>query len=191
VSGRRIPRAYADALTRAPAGVRAGQFVADVHELPQGGELVVFVIGMRVNRWRRVRSWWPTFVAMPRMLAELQADDADAGLLAARTFWSGRVFLVIQYWRSAEELGAYARNGAMRHAPAWGAFNRDAAGTGDVGIFHETYVVPRDDIESLYGNMPPFGLGSALGLAARGDAPHPTRANHKLDTTEPDYLEAG
>ena len=191
MSGRRIPRAYADALTRAPSEVRAGQFVADVHRLPADTDAVVFVIGMRVNRWRRVRSWWPTFVAMPRMLAELQADGVDAGLLAARTFWSGRVFLVIQHWRSAEELGAYARNGAMRHAPAWGAFNRNAAGTGDVGIFHETYVVPRDNIESLYGNMPPFGLGLALGLAARGEVTHPTRANRRLDTTEPEYVEAG
>jgi hypothetical protein len=119
------------------------------------------------------------------------SEATDAGLLAARPFWSGRVFLVIQYWRSAEELGAYARNGAMRHAPAWGAFNRDAAGTGGVGIFHETYVVARDDIESLDGNMPPFGLGRALGLAARGRTPHPTRADRRLDTTEPDYLDAG
>src|SRR5690349_1144566 len=132
---RRVPRAYASARGRTPSGVRDGQYVAD----PQADDIVVFVIGMRINRLRKVRSWWPTFAAMPKMLGELA--KADRGLLAARTYWSGRVFMTVQYWRSAEELGAYARDASLSHAPAWGAFNRSAAATGDVGVFHETYVV--------------------------------------------------
>ncbi|MGI8864236.1 MAG: monooxygenase family protein [Solirubrobacteraceae bacterium] len=31
-------------------------------------ELVVFLIGMRINRPWKVRQWWPVFTAMPRML---------------------------------------------------------------------------------------------------------------------------
>ncbi len=75
---RRVPRAYAPAPGRAPAGVRGGQYVAD----PQVDDVVVFVIGMRINRLRRVRSWWPAFTGMPRMLRELAGSDR--GLLGAR-----------------------------------------------------------------------------------------------------------
>ncbi|TGN64549.1 DUF4188 domain-containing protein [Nocardioides eburneiflavus] len=181
MSQRRVPRAYAGAVESAPPGVAGGQYVA----VPERAEVVVFLIGMRVNRWRRVRSWWPVFVAMPRMLAEL--GERDLGLLDARTYWSGRVFLVVQHWRSAAELGAYARDASLSHAPAWGAFNRARAGSGDVGIFHETYVVPAAGIESLYGNMPPFGLAAAVGCVERGRARPATRAHQQLGTTEPDY----
>lgn len=150
-----------------------------------GADTVVFLIGMRVNRWRRVRSWWPVFVAMPQMLKELQS--LDAGLLGARTFWSGRMFVVLQYWRSPEELGAYARNSQLRHAPAWKAFNQRAASTGDVGLFHETYVVKADAIETLYGNLPPVGLAAAHGWIDRADQQQRTSAHERLRTTEPDY----
>ncbi len=147
---------------RAPDGVQTGPWVA---QSPKE-TVVVFLIGMRVNRWRRVRSWWPAFVAMPRMLAELQ-QRPEAGLLAARTYWSGRSFLSVQYWRSAEQLGRYARDPGLAHQPAWSRHNRRAAATGDVGIWHETYVVPAASIESLYANMPPFALGRALGTVPR------------------------
>ena len=182
---RRVPRSYATAIDRAPRGVRGGQYVAD----PGPGDVVVFIIGMRINRLRKVRSWWPTFVGMPAMLRELAG--LDRGLLGVHSFWSGRTLLTIQYWRSAEELGAYARDASLSHAPAWGAFNRDSAASGDVGIFHETYVVPSDRIETLYGNMSAFGLGAAVGSVARGSRTATTTAHQRLDTTEPDYVDVG
>jgi len=181
-TSRRVPRAYTAARGRAPKGVRGGQYVAD----PQADDVVVFIIGMRINRLRKVRSWWPAWVGMPRMLRELQRSDQ--GLLGVHTLWAGRVFLTIQYWRSAEELGAYARNASMSHAPAWGAFNKHAAATGDVGIFHETYVVPSDRIENVYGNMPAFGLAKAVGSVERGSRAR-TSAHQRLASTEPDYVE--
>ncbi|HEY0644658.1 MAG TPA: DUF4188 domain-containing protein, partial [Nocardioides sp.] len=124
---RRVPRGYATAPGRSPKGVRGGQYVAD----PTTDDVVVFVIGMRINRLRKVRSWWPTFTGMPKMLREL--EKTDRGLLGVHSFFGGRTLLTVQYWRSAEELGAYARDMSMSHAPAWGAFNKQAAGTGDVG----------------------------------------------------------
>lgn len=39
--------------------------------VPPGQGVVVFLIGMRVNRVRSLRAWWLTARAMPRMLAEL------------------------------------------------------------------------------------------------------------------------
>lgn len=180
---RRVPRAYAMAHDRAPRGVRGGQYVAD----PGPEDVVVFIIGMRINRLRKVRSWWPSFVGMPTMLRELA--QTDRGLLGVHTFWMGRTLLTIQYWRSAEELGAFARDASMSHAPAWGAFNRSAAATGDVGIFHETYVVPSDRIETVYGNMPVFGLGAAVGAVGRGQRAATTTAHQRLETSQPEYVE--
>lgn len=167
---------YAEAAHHAPAGVTPGQWVAD----PDADEVVLFVIGMRVNRWRRFRSWLPVFVAMPRMLRELQADP-ESGLLHARTYWSGRVFLVLQYWRDAETLGRYARDTQRLHAPAWARWNRSGIpGSGDVGIFHETYVVPRDGIETRYANVVPIGLAAAYSSVPRDLRRRRTRADRRV-----------
>ena len=68
-------------------------------------------------------------------------------------------------------------------------FNKRAAAGGDVGIFHETYVVPRDGIESLYGNMPAFGLAAAHGARPRGVPAPRTAAHDRLESTEPEYVE--
>jgi hypothetical protein len=116
--------------------------------------IVVFLIGMRVNRWWRIHRWLPVALAMPRMLRELAARP-EAGLLGAI---SGGLFL-IQYWESKEKLLAYASDRQGEHFPAWGAFYRRVGKSGDVGIWHETYLVPRGSFESVYVNMPRFGLG--------------------------------
>ena len=47
------------------------------------GDLVVFLIGMRINKPWRPDLWLPTFNAMPKMLAELSRDP-DSGLLGYR-----------------------------------------------------------------------------------------------------------
>ena len=181
---KRVPHGYEKAALRVPKGTRSGQNVAQI----AGDEVVVFIIGMHVNRWRKVRSWWPAFTGMPRLLRELK--QADAGLLGARSYWSGRVFMVVQYWRSAAELGAYARNNQMGHRAMWATFNKNTASTGDTGIFHETYVLSPEGVESLYGNTPPLGLAAAHGWVPRGQDLHRTNANEKLQTTDPDYAQA-
>jgi hypothetical protein len=140
-------------------GVRAGRWT---HE-HDGGGVVVFLIGMRVNRLRAVRSWWPVAQAMPRMLAELRADPA-LGLLGVTSTVQGRGALSVQYWRDLESLLAYAHGSDHEHRPAWRAFNqlaREAGGA--VGIWHETLVVPAGAHESVYVDMPEQGLPAALG----------------------------
>ena len=37
------------------------------------GEVVVFLIGMRINHLWKVHKWWPVASAMPRMIRELLA----------------------------------------------------------------------------------------------------------------------
>ncbi len=124
------------------------------------GDFVVFLIGMRINYWRKPAAWLPVVRAMPRMLAELKREPA-LGLLDAGAYFSGRNLFTIQYWRSFEALHAYAHAADRVHRPAWAAFNRAVGSGGDVGIWHETYLVRAGEYETVYNNMPPFGLARA------------------------------
>lgn len=135
--------------------VHPGRFTARI----EGEEIVVFLIGMRFNNPLNVRRSWPVFAAMPRMLAEL-SRQRELGLLGYHV-WPGRTVLVLQYWQSFAQLDAYARDAEHLHLPAWREFNRAVGASGQVGIWHETYVVPADQAEAVYGNMPVFGLAAA------------------------------
>jgi hypothetical protein len=127
------------------------------------GDLVVFLIGARINKPLAVRRWWPVVSAMPRMLRELQ-EAPDLGLLAVTSTMQGRGSLMVQYWRDLESLLAYAHDPAHAHRPAWRDFNKGARQAGDaVGIWHETFVVPPGGHESVYVNMPLQGLPRAAG----------------------------
>jgi hypothetical protein len=121
---------------------------------------VVFLIGMRVNRYWKVHKWLPVALAMPRMLREL-TNDEDSGLLSFESTINTRTILMVQYWDSFENLREYARDIDQKHVPAWVDYNRTSGQSGDVGIFHETYLVDPDDCENVYNNMPAFGLGGA------------------------------
>ncbi|MEU6810589.1 DUF4188 domain-containing protein [Streptomyces sp. NPDC046831] len=131
--------------------------------------VVVFLIGMRVNRFTAVRSWWPVAREMPAMLREL-ARDQGSGLLGCKLLVGPpREAYVVQYWESKEKLLAYASASDRRHRPAWAAFNRRLRqGRGRVGFWHETYVVPAGAHESVYVNMPAHGLGRATGVVPVG-----------------------
>jgi len=123
------------------------------------GEVVVFLIGMRINKPWKIHKWLPVAMAMPRMLREL-GQHPELGFLGAHT-WFARTVIVLQYWRSVEDLQAYAKNRNNAHLPAWAAFNKAVGKGGDVGIWHETYRTREGDYETIYANMPPFGLGKA------------------------------
>jgi hypothetical protein len=123
---------------------------------------VVFLIGMRVNRWLAVRKWMQVSAAMPRMLRELYANP-ELGFLGAETLLNWRGVTSMQYWKSFEHLHAYAHARDAAHLPAWAAFNRAIGSDGSVGIWHETYLIEAKHSESIYGNMPPWGLSRAFG----------------------------
>ena len=79
--------------------------------------LVLFLIGLRLNELVAAHKWLPVFTAMPRMLAELDRKP-EAGLLSRRLYFSGRIFLVQQYWDSFDKLMAYAHDTSAEHFPA-------------------------------------------------------------------------
>lgn len=124
------------------------------------GEFALLLIGVRINRVWKPRSWWPVVTAMPRMLAELAAQP-ELGLLHARTHAGFPNVLVVQYWRSHAQLQAYAQARDHAHLPAWTAFNRSVGTSGDVGIWHETFIVAPGRSESIYVDMPAYGMGRA------------------------------
>jgi len=123
-------------------------------------DLVVFLIGMRVNRPWKVHKWLPVARAMGRMLDELYSAG-DLGLRHVES-WFGRTSIMVQYWDSFEALEDYATARSKAHLPAWQAFNKAVASNGDVGIWHETYRVRAGDFECVYNNMPRFGLSRAF-----------------------------
>ncbi|MBY8888829.1 DUF4188 domain-containing protein [Streptomyces sp. PTM05] len=129
------------------------------------GDLVVFLIGMRINHFRAPHHWLRVLVAMPRMLRELRRRP-DSGLLGYQLLTgSPRTYYVVQYWASKEQLLRYASDLTGLHRPAWTMVNRYARKKAlHVGIWHETYVVPAGNYESIYGDMPPYGLGAATGV---------------------------
>ncbi|WP_101384818.1 MULTISPECIES: DUF4188 domain-containing protein [Kitasatospora] len=136
------------------------------------GDLVVFLIGMRINHFWAPHHWLPVLTAMPRMLRELRADE-QSGLLGYQLLTgSPRTYYVVQYWRSKEQLLKYAIDPARLHRKAWAMGNRMERKSGrHVGIWHETYLVPAGNYESIYGDMPPYGLAAATGvlpIARRG-----------------------
>ncbi len=125
--------------------------------VPPDQNFVVFLIGARVNKWWLVPSLWAIAAAMRRMMKELE-EDPSSGLLAHESF-GGRTTLMVQYWRSVEELQAYSRAKESQHVPAWRAWIQRWGLGGAVGIWHETYVVEPGRYESVYHHMPAFGLG--------------------------------
>jgi hypothetical protein len=136
------------------AKVLPGRFTAQIDE-----PFVVFLIGMRVNRFLAFRKWIPTMMAMGPML-RLLAQDPEKGFLGAQPFFYWRGVGFIQYWRSFEHLERFARNQEGPHLAAWRRFNKGIGSDGSVGIWHETYLIESGRYEAIYGNMPVFGLAA-------------------------------
>ncbi len=135
--------------------VMRGRYTAAVDE-----PFVVFLIGMRINNWLAVSKWWPTMRAMAPMLRAL-AQNQESGMLGRKIyfFWPGVV--LVQYWRSFDDLESFARDGEQPHLGAWQRFNRTVGSDGTVGFWHETFLVQPKDYEVVYVNMPVWGLAQA------------------------------
>ena len=125
------------------------------------GEFVLFLIGMRFNKWWRIDKWLPVVRSMGPMLRELYKQP-ELGLLH-HEMWFSRTLILVQYWKSADQLLSYANASDAAHLPAWKAFNR-AVRDDSVGIWHETYLIKPGQYENIYVNMPRFGLGAAMSL---------------------------
>lgn len=135
------------------------EIVKDRMTVEMDEDFVVFLIGMRINKWWKIHKWLPLSTAMPKMIRELHAHP-DMGLISEES-WVGRTTIMVQYWKSFEHLEAYAKHKEGQHLPAWAKFNKLVSNNGDVGIWHETYLVKQGGYECIYNNMPRFGLANA------------------------------
>lgn len=124
------------------------------------GDFVVFLIGARINKpWKLAELIW-FLPLMQRMLKELEARP-DSGFMGYETMGIGTL---VQYWRSLDQLMAYARARDSVHFPAWVEFNKRIGSNGDIGIWHETYCVRAGEYECVYNNMPAYGLARVASL---------------------------
>ena len=80
---------------------------------PNDRDIVVFLIGMRVNRPLKIHKWLPIFGSMPKMLKELSSVK-DSGLLHYE-LWFSRTVILVQYWDSVEKLMDYAVSKDKEH----------------------------------------------------------------------------
>lgn len=165
--------------------IRKGRWAAK-----QEGDMIVFLIGMRINTLWKVREWWPVFTAMPKMLKWLD-EHPQSGLLGYHQALRGPLSpMVIQYWRSFEDLERFARSPDAPHLEAWKHFNATIRDNGSVGIWHETYRVSGGTSEAIFGNMPPTGLAavgtlSPIGSTARSEDSTAAKRIGARQTDEP------
>ena len=148
------------------------------------GDFVVFLIGMRINRFWKFTKWVPAFLAMPRMLKELSMRGAEeTGFLGYTTLGFGNI---VQYWRSFDHLHAYANSKEGEHFPAWAAYNKRMINCRDaVGVWHESYAVKAGNYETLYMAMPPFGLGKASSTIPANGSLSSARKRFESDQPQP------
>jgi hypothetical protein len=146
------------------AEIFPGRWTAQLDDAGRSGDseeqgVVLFLIGARVNTWWRVDQYLWVFLAMNRMLGHL-AQHPECGMIRARN-WFGRTTMQVAYWRSLADLVGFAAAEDAPHLPAWRRFYKKAAASGAVGIWHETYLVRPGNFETIYANMPLFGLAEA------------------------------
>ena len=135
--------------------IMPGRFTAKMDD-----PFVVFIIGMRVNKLLAFRKWIPVANAMGPMLRDLYTHP-EKGFLGGEFFFYWPGITLVQYWRSFEDLERFARQPSDPHLGPWKRFNQSIGADGTVGIFHETYMIEPGKYESVYGNMPVFGLAHA------------------------------
>jgi hypothetical protein len=144
--------------------LRTGRWTARID-----GDFVVFLIGARLTPGRRLKAFGDLGGrrGMQHML-KLLSEQPEKGLLGFEMAGLGR--LIVQYWRSYEHLERFANDQDDPHAAVWRRYwQRVGTGPGS-GIWHETYLVRAGEYETIYANMPPFGLGRATELVTVAEA---------------------
>jgi hypothetical protein len=85
------------------------------------------------------------------------AAGQESGLLNSESFAFGLThFGVLQYWRSFDDLEAWARK--PPHSEWWREAVERMRRQQDLGIYHETFLVRGTDLESISLNCTPAGL---------------------------------
>jgi fumigallin biosynthesis monooxygenase-like protein len=129
-------------------------------DLSQYPDLVVIVLGMRVN----TLTGWKSLLGYGSKISAAVEAKPDGLLLHENLLFALRHFGMRQYWRDFDALENWARS--ETHRQWWQRFLKDSGGT---GFWHETYF-RRGGIEAVYVDMEsPIGMmGFAPLLPAKG-----------------------
>ncbi len=120
-------------------------------------ELCLLRLGIQVRRFTGIVYANRVGRAIGRASGEAIAQGA--GLLLSERFWiAPGHFGVLQYWRTFEEMETWTRR--PPHSDWWAEAVARMRTRADFGIYHETFLVPRDRIESIYLNCQPTGLAA-------------------------------
>ena len=142
--------------------VKAGRWTAEIE-----GDFVVFLIGAGPSKLRLLRSLGDLGGrrGMKHMLDHLVAHP-DKGLLGYQL----GLTTIVQYWRSFEQLEAFARDADDPHLAVWRSYWKRVGTSARTGIWHETFLVRAGEYEAIYANMAPRGLGKAGRLVPAAEA---------------------
>jgi Domain of unknown function (DUF4188) len=129
------------------------------------------------RNWTSGRKW--TWAAGNQRHARVQ-DTHTFGKISS----ANANVMVVQYWRSFAHLHRYATDRDLAHLPAWKAFNRAIASSGDVGNWHEAYLVCAGEHESVYNKHACFrardGRAAGAGAGAEDDGEGAARVDWRL-----------
>lgn len=132
------------------ADIRAGNQTID-----SNSDLVLLLIGARVNRFWLLPFSLPILSKMQNMLSELIADP-NSGLLGVQSLGMAGM---VQYWKSMDHLLRYAASQQHEHRPTAKKYYQKIFKNQAVGVWHECFFVRAGHYEAFYSNMPAFGMG--------------------------------
>lgn len=103
----------------------------------------------------------PTVVFVPKpKLTATSLNPKDLGRttpMAGIRPESKHIMATLSYWRDLKSLHDFTFGPA--HRAGWDWWNSTVKQHPHLGIFHEVYVVPKDQWTNVYVNFPPFGMG--------------------------------
>ena len=119
-------------------------------------ELCLLRLGLVVRKLRAL----PFASKIGRAINASAREAMGSGsLLASEGFFFGwNHFGVLQYWSSFEALEEWSHR--PPHSEWWREALERMRERGDFGIYHETFLVPRAGVESIYLDCPRVGLSS-------------------------------
>lgn len=141
------------------AKIFPGRYIAQVSNQIEEPYILLF-LGIRVNHFHLFWKWIPTVLASFPMVYSLVRHRA-AGFLGGQAFFFRPGLGIVQYWRSFDDLERFARSKKHPHLKGWRWYNKAIGASGQVGLFHEVFLIKPGGQEAVYDNMPPFGLSLA------------------------------
>jgi hypothetical protein len=125
------------------------------------GSFVVFRLGMRVNSYFSFWKWLPTLGVLTPVLRTLLRSRPPGLLGSFSLFYLSAGRGIVQYWRTFEDLEAFARSKESPFHELWRRYRQSPGADGTVGLWYEAFLVDPDYYESVYDNMPLAGLARA------------------------------